>query len=108
MAHFIDPHARTGRSDPKHYKTTLVRSDRLMLGLNCLEPGQSQRVHTHEGQDKFYLVLEGDGEFTVGGERRREGAHSLVWAPAGVEHGVENTGRERLVIFMGMAPAPPE
>jgi quercetin dioxygenase-like cupin family protein len=106
MSHFIDIHDRTGRSEPKHFKDTLQRSERLMLGVNCLEPGQTQPVHAHDGQDKFYFVVEGEGSFTVGGEVRSAGRGMVVWAPAGVEHGVENSGAERLVIFMGMAPAP--
>ena len=30
----------TGINESKFYKTTLFRSDALLLGLNCLEPGQ--------------------------------------------------------------------
>jgi mannose-6-phosphate isomerase-like protein (cupin superfamily) len=77
-----------------------------MLGLNCLEPGQSQHVHTHADQDKFYFVAEGTGEFVVGDEKRRAGQGMVVWAPAGVTHGVTNTGTERLVLVVGIAPFP--
>lgn len=106
MSHFIDILDRTGRSEPKHFKATLHRSPRLMLGVNCLEPGQAQPVHSHAGQDKFYFVVEGKGSFTVGDEVRTAGAGTVVWAPAEVDHGVENIGGERLVLFMGIAPAP--
>jgi hypothetical protein len=37
----------------KFYKTTLFGSDALLLGLNCLEPGQVQSPHKHAHQDKF-------------------------------------------------------
>jgi quercetin dioxygenase-like cupin family protein len=87
-------------------KATLFQSTRLLLGLNCLEPGVEQRVHTHEGQDKFYHVLEGRGEFTVGDAVREAGAGRTVWAPAGVVHGVRNRGEERLVLLVGIAPSP--
>jgi mannose-6-phosphate isomerase-like protein (cupin superfamily) len=30
----------------------------------------------------------------------------VVWAPAGVTHGVTNTGTERLVLVVGIAPFP--
>jgi len=30
----------------------------------------------------------------------------VVWAPAGVTHGVTNTGTERLVLLVGIAPSP--
>lgn len=77
-----------------------------MLGLNCLEPGQSQRTHTHADQDKFYFVTEGAGEFVVGDETKRAGQGMVVWAPAGVTHGVTNNGSERLVLLVGIAPFP--
>lgn len=78
-----------------------------MLGVNCLEPGQVQRVHTHDRQDKFYYVVEGEGTFTVGDEVQVAGPGTVVWAPAEAPHGVENQGEARLTLFMGMAPPPP-
>ena len=105
-SHFENVRAHVGRSDPKHFKTTLFETPRLMLGVNCLEPGQTQRVHTHVGQDKFYYVVEGEGTFTVGSSIRPAGPGTVVFAPAEVEHGVTNDGEERLVLFMGIAPAP--
>ena len=45
MVSLLDYRDHVGASDEKFYKTTLVQSDRLMLGLNCLEPGQEQSLH---------------------------------------------------------------
>ena len=90
----------------KFYKTTLFEGEYLMLGLNCLEPGQVQAVHSHQDQDKFYLVLEGEGQFTVGTEVTEAGTGNIVWAAAGIPHGVENKGSDRLVLLVGMAPPP--
>jgi quercetin dioxygenase-like cupin family protein len=87
-------------------KATLFQSARLLLGLNGLEPGAEQAVHTHEGQDKFYHVLEGRGVFTVGVEVRSAGPGEVVWAPSGVRHGVRNDESGRLVLLVGIAPAP--
>ncbi len=88
------------------FKTTLFQSSRLLVGLNCLEAGQAQAQHTHAEQDKVYLVLEGEGTFTIGRERQVASEGEVIWAPAGVEHGVENTGTRSLVLFVGIAPAP--
>ena len=90
----------------KLFKATLAHSERLMLGLNCLEPGQAQKIHDHADQDKFYFVLEGEGLFTVGQEEKTATSGMLVWTPAGVPHGVSNQSAQRLVILMGIAPAP--
>ncbi len=66
MEEIKDYRDHVGSRLDKHYKTTLFQSERLMLGLNCLEPGQEQSVHAHTDQDKFYFVLEGEGLFTIG------------------------------------------
>ena len=106
MAFFGDYRDFTGADAGKYFKRTLCRSDALMLGLNCLEPGQVQAAHAHDGADKFYFVVEGEGRFTVGGETREAGEGVVVWAPAGVSHGVENMGGRRLVLLVGIAPPP--
>lgn len=104
MSSFLDYRDHTGASPEKFFKSTLVESPRLLLGLNCLEPGQAQAAHTHADQDKFYFVIEGDGEFTVGSETRLAGEGVMVLAPAGVPHGVTNLGSARLVVLVGIAP----
>ena len=106
MSNFIPYIERVGSLPDKQFKATLFQSDRLMLGLNCLEPGQSQHAHTHGDQDKFYFVLEGSGAFEVGDEKREAGEGMVVWAPATVTHGVTNTGTTRLVLLVGIAPFP--
>ncbi len=87
-------------------KSTLFRSDRLLVGLNCFEPGQEHRLHSHAGQDKVYHVLSGSGLFLVAdGEVRMEAGTMLV-APEGVPHGIRNDRPERLVVLAVLAPAP--
>jgi hypothetical protein len=70
---FADYRDHVGALPDKQFKSTLFRSDRLMLGLNCLSPGQEQHLHEHGGQDKFYFVVEGEGRFVVGAETRTAG-----------------------------------
>jgi quercetin dioxygenase-like cupin family protein len=104
MTNFTHYAAHTGARADKFFKSTLFESQRLLLGLNCLEPGQAQPAHAHPGKDKFYYVIEGQGEFTIGGETQTLGPGSVAWAPADVPHGIANTGAVRLVALIGMAP----
>lgn len=89
----------------RYAKTALATGTQLMLGLNCFEPGQSQAVHRHDEADKFYLVLSGNARMIVGETARDTGPGELVWAPAGVPHGVERA-HERTVMLVGIAPPP--
>ncbi|OJX40619.1 MAG: hypothetical protein BGO78_06450 [Chloroflexi bacterium 44-23] len=88
----------------KMHKTSLFSGDYMMLGLNCLLPGQEHRLHSHSHQDKFYYVLEGEGLFIVGEQTHNAGVGEIIWAPAGVLHSVSNQSQVRLVVLMGMAP----
>jgi mannose-6-phosphate isomerase-like protein (cupin superfamily) len=82
-------------------KLDCFTTPRLLVGLNCLEPGQGQRVHAHAGADKFYLLLSGRASVVVGEETRDVEAGDLVCAPAGVPHGVA-TAYERTVMLVGI------
>lgn len=104
MNYFLDWQNHAGSQPEKFYKTTLWQGDHVMVGLNCLEPGQTQKVHAHEGADKFYFVLEGHGKFAVGDEEKEAGAGALVVAPSGIPHGVTNIGDERLSLLVTIAP----
>ncbi len=86
-------------------KVDLFAGRHLFVGINCFEPGQRQRVHTHAGADKFYLVVSGRARMTVGEETREAGPGMVVWAPADVPHGVAEA-LERTVLLVGIAPPP--
>jgi quercetin dioxygenase-like cupin family protein len=92
-------------SPDKAAKADLFAGERLFVGLNCFEAGQAQKVHAHSGADKFYYVCSGRARLTVGEETREVGAGEVVWAPAGVPHGVEQA-LERTVLLVGIAPPP--
>lgn len=104
MNHFLDWRTHAGARAEKFYKTTLWQGEHALVGLNCLEPGQTQSAHAHEGADKFYFVLEGRGRFRVGDEEQEAEAGALVVAPAGIMHGVTNTGAARLSLLVCIAP----
>ena len=106
MTHSSDYRNHTGSSPDTFFKATLFQSTRLLLGLNCLEPGQVQHVHRHADQDKFYFVIEGQGTFVVGAETSQAEPGMVIWAPVGADHGVTNTGDARLVLLVGIAPGP--
>ena len=87
-------------------KSTIYQSERLLVGLNAFEPGQSHALHAHSGTDKMYFVLEGEGVFLLEDRELPMRAGDLLVAPEGVRHGVSNTGRERLLVLAVLAPAP--
>ncbi|HEX5386239.1 MAG TPA: cupin domain-containing protein [Gemmatimonadales bacterium] len=105
MSNFIRAADRAVFSAARAAKADLARGERLFVGLNCFEPGQSQALHAHAGADKFYLVLTGKARITVGCETQLAEAGTLVWAPAGEPHGVDEA-IERTVMLVAIAPPP--
>jgi quercetin dioxygenase-like cupin family protein len=87
-------------------KATIFQSPRLLVGLNAFEPGQEHALHGHEGMDKMYYVIEGAGLFLLEDRDLPMEAGQMLVAPAGVPHGVRNTGSERLLVLLALAPAP--
>ncbi len=90
----------------KMSKVSLFDSERFFPDIYCLEPGQTQKVHAHEGSDKVYYVLEGKGKVTVGSETKELAADEITMAPSGEEHGVVNDSGDKLVMLVFMAPKP--
>ena len=104
MSNFLNWRDFEGSRPEKFFKTTLWQGDHVMIGLNCLEPQQTQPVHAHDGADKFYFVLAGSGTFIVGDDEQIVNSSMVVIAPAGVPHGVTNTGDDRLSLLIAIAP----
>jgi len=87
-------------------KSTIAEGAHLLAGLNAFEPGQEHALHSHEGQDKLYVVLEGSGEATVGDRTEVLNAGDAAFAPSGVPHSMRNTGAGRLVVLAVLGPSP--
>jgi len=87
-------------------KSTLFESPRVLVGLNCFEPGQEHALHAHEGMDKVYQVLTGRGRFLLEGRELAMEPGMMLIAPSGVPHGIRNDGEERLVVLAILAPGP--
>ena len=88
----------------RYGKATLFENEHILVGLNCLQPGQSMEKHAHEVQVRFYLVLEGKGRVRVGEEDKEAEPGLVIWIPAGHAHTIENTGSEPMIMLAGIAP----
>lgn len=90
----------------KMQKLPVFESERMFFDQYCLLPGQFQKVHSHQHEDKVYVVLEGEALFDIGAEQELLAAGMAVIARAGVPHGVQNNSDSKLVLLVTMAPKP--
>jgi quercetin dioxygenase-like cupin family protein len=93
-------------SEEKMQKIPVFTSDKMYCDQYCLLPGQSQRVHKHDSEDKIYIVLEGEAMLEIGSERELLAEGSATIARAGVPHGVMNESASNVVLLVVMAPKP--
>ena len=101
----VSEHAKF--SPDKMAKIALATTARAQLDLYCLAPGQDQKPHSHDDQDKVYYVLDGRGRVILGGETETLEAGEAVVAPAGVRHGIANDGPGPLTVLVVVTPPPP-
>ena len=90
----------------KMQKVSMFDTPNCFCDLYCLQPGQSQKPHSHAGADKIYYVLEGEATIQIGDEEQMLGPGRIVLAPSEVVHGVRNASSQPLSLLVFMAPNP--
>ena len=79
-----------------------------------LEAGTSEGAHTHRTEnpdgalEEIYYFLQGQGHMQIGSEAVPISAGDAVLVPAGVEHGVDNTGSTPLKFVLIFGKPQPE
>ena len=91
----------------KMAKIALAITPRSQLDLYCLAPGQAQKAHSHDDQDKICFVLEGRGTFTLDEREEILDPGDAIVAPAGARHGIVNTGAGELLVLVVVTPPSP-
>lgn len=82
---------------------TLVQNDAVGITLFAFDAGEQISTHGSEG-DALVLVLEGTGEFTVGGEKRMVQAGEALVMPATVPHAVHAPGAFKMMLTVVFPP----
>jgi mannose-6-phosphate isomerase-like protein (cupin superfamily) len=90
-----------GRRMAKH---RVFETDRTLTDLYCLDPGQEQLLHVHEGSDKVLVVMAGRVLVRVEDDSAEAAQYEAVLAPAGSRHAVKNLGPDPAVLVVFVAP----
>ena len=90
----------------KEWFEVLKTTQRSQTAVMTLKPGShsSEEMNVHEKSDQVLVLVEGELEGEVGGEKRtlRKGDTCIV--PAGTPHRFENRGKSRAVTFNVYSP----
>ena len=82
-------------------------TERLCVVEQWHEPGRGAPTHVHAGVEELLMVLEGEAEVWIEGERASVGAGSTVVVPASARHGFRNAGAGPLHILAVLSAAEP-
>ena len=66
--------------------------------LLCFSKGQIVRYHRHEHTDELFDVIEGEGTFLIDGGEMPGVPGTILYVPAGVEHGMRADGTDQWVV----------
>ncbi len=84
----------------------LLTARNTQVATMRLDPGgaSGESLNTHRGSDQVLLVLEGEVEAEIGGERRNLSPGDVVIVPAGTPHRFSNAGRAAALTFNVYGP----
>jgi len=101
-----------GRSYPARRRTqnlvggaSPIQARNFSLGWVTLEPNGGQVPWHNQEQEEIYLILEGEGEICLGGERAAIKAGQAVYIPSQVFHQLTNTGSTTMRMLYCYGPA---
>ena len=72
--------------------------------VSSYQPKGYCEVHTHQTAENIYYILKGEGIMELENKRHLVGPGTVVFIPAGVAHGISNTGFEDLIFVVAASP----
>ena len=83
----------------------VLSTDRLMVRMNCYEPGQVTPMHMHPEEDEVMYIVEGEGIVTFKGRGNLPvKAGELVCLPSDQYHQITAGFEGRMVLIYFMTP----
>jgi len=82
-----------------------IQAKNFSIGLVTLEPNGGQVPWHNQEQEEVYVILEGNGEMCLGGERQAVKAGQAAYIPPGVFHQLTNTGSAPMKMMYCYGPA---
>ncbi len=74
----------------------------------CVEdqsPGRKMRIHKHLNNDELIFIHKGEGTLTLDEESIQVKTGNVVFVPRDTWHGLDNTGKENLLMVFQYSPA---
>lgn len=101
-------HILTGRRKvPINIKISKAKDglENISFCTEEMTPGRKMRVHKHLNNDELIFIHTGTGTLTLDERSIEVKAGDVAFVPRGVWHGLDNSGKENLVMVFQYSPA---
>jgi len=79
--------------------------DNISFSIEDQDPGRKMRIHKHLYNDELIFIHKGEGTLTLDEKSIEVKAGSVAFVPRGTWHGLDNTGKENLLMVFQYSPA---
>jgi mannose-6-phosphate isomerase-like protein (cupin superfamily) len=100
-------HILTRRKVPITIKISKLKHgvDNISFCIEDMIPGRRMRVHKHLYNDELIFVHRGEGTLTLDEQSIDVKTGTVIFVPKGTWHGLDNTGKENLLMVFQYSPA---
>jgi mannose-6-phosphate isomerase-like protein (cupin superfamily) len=100
-------HILTRRKVPITVKISKAKHgvDNISFCMEDMTPGRKMRVHKHLNNDELIFIHKGEGTLTLDEETIEVKTGTVIFVPRGTWHGLDNTGKENLLMAFQYSPA---
>ena len=101
-------HILTGRRKvPITIKVSKTKNnvDGISFCVEDQSPGRKMRIHKHLNNDELIFIHKGEGTLTLDEQSIQIKTGDVAFIPRGTWHGLDNTGKENLLMIFQYSPA---
>lgn len=89
----------------EYFRHVLYTRMHSQLVVMSLLPGEDIGMETHPTSDQILYIVAGSGQAIINGEKKSIQKHSIIFVPAGAEHNIISSSKEKMKLFTVYAPA---
>lgn len=79
--------------------------DNISFCIEEMTPGRMMRIHKHLDNDELIFIHKGEGTLTLDEQSIPVKTGDVAFVPRGIWHGLDNTGKENLLMAFQYSPA---
>jgi mannose-6-phosphate isomerase-like protein (cupin superfamily) len=79
--------------------------DGISFCVEDQDPGRKMRIHKHLDNDELIFIHKGEGTLTLDEQSIGVKSGDVAFVPRGTWHGLDNTGKENLLMIFQYSPA---